>query len=398
MHRDTNGARLIGNRASDGLANPPGSIGRKFVAAAPFKFIHGFHQADVALLDQIQELQTAIRIFLGNGHDQAQVRFDQFLLGLLGFRFAAMNDREGALQFREPDFAGLFDIFQLGAARAQLFARFRGHIALGDVHAAFQPARFAFQRLQALHRAAHLVDQALFFKGVEVDITNGERNLHACAGHVPFRMDVRALLGFRRLLQLDRLLQRVVIQLGDFLDVLERLLGLVRDLFFGELFIVELHDLFDGPHALAQIVPNRDQFLDDDWRARNGLHDHELPALYALGDGDFTFARKQRHRAHFAQVHAHRIVGFLQRARRQVQIALRLVRVFLHHHFAIAAFAGHLDRARGLGRSLIFVNLDAVALKCCEKVVDFFRGMHFRRKRIVHFVIQQVAALFADRN
>jgi len=37
-------------------------------------------------------------------------------------------------------------------------------------------------------------------------------------------------------------------------------LVLFGDLLFGQLFIVELHDLFDGPHALAQVVANRDQF------------------------------------------------------------------------------------------------------------------------------------------
>src|ERR1700682_1147508 len=211
-------------------------------------------------------------------------------------------------------------------------------------------------------------------------------------------MDIRTFLGFRRLLQPDRLLQCAVIQLGDFLDVFEGLFGLVRDLFFSELFVIELHNLLDGPNALAQIIANRDEFLDDDWRPRDRLHDHKLPALDALGDGHFAFTRQQRDRAHFAQVHAHRVVGFFQRAGRSIQIALALVRLFLDHNFAVAAFAGHFDCARGLGRRRILINLDAVALKCREKVVDLFRGMHFGWKRIVYFVIQQVAALFADRN
>src|SRR5260370_6027832 len=81
-----------------------------------------------------------------------------------------------------------------------------------------------------------------------------------------------------------------------------------------------------------------------------------------------------------------------------MQVTLALVRVFLDHHFVVAAFAGHLDGARGLGRRRIFVNLDAVALKGGEKVVDLFRGMHFGWKRVVYLVIEQVAALLADRN
>jgi len=42
--------------------------------------------------------------------------------------------------------------------------------------------------------------------------------------------------------------------------------------------------------------------------------DHRLAAsLDALGDGDLALARKQFHRAHFAEIHPHRIVGALDR-------------------------------------------------------------------------------------
>jgi len=37
-------------------------------------------------------------------------------------------------------------------------------------------------------------------------------------------------------------------------------------------------------------------------------------------------------------------------------------------------------------------------LESCEQIVDFFRGMNLRRKRIVYFVVEQVAALFAHGN
>ena len=43
MDGDANGARLIGNGPSDGLSDPPGGVGRKFVAAPIFKFLDRFH-------------------------------------------------------------------------------------------------------------------------------------------------------------------------------------------------------------------------------------------------------------------------------------------------------------------------------------------------------------------
>ena len=110
MHRDADRAGLVGNRAGNRLPDPPCGIRRKLVAAAPLEFVHGFHQADVAFLNQIEELQAAVGVFLGDRNDQAQVRFDQFFLGLFGFRFSAMNQRERALQFSEADFAGFFNI------------------------------------------------------------------------------------------------------------------------------------------------------------------------------------------------------------------------------------------------------------------------------------------------
>jgi hypothetical protein len=399
VHRDADGARLIGNRAGDGLADPPSRVGRKLVAAAPFELVHGLHQANVALLDQIQELQAAVGIFLRDRHDEAQVGLNQFLLRLFGFRFAPVNDRQRALQLGQPDFAGLLNILQLRTPRTQFAPRFRRVLALGHVRAPLQPPSLALQRLQALHRAAHFVDQPLLLKRVEFDPADFQRNRDACPRHFPLRANVLLLLRFRRLVELHRLLQRQVVKLRDLLDVLQRLLGLVGDLLFGQFFIVKLDDFLDRPRALAQVIPNRDQFLDDDRRTSNRLHHHQLPALNPLRDGHFAFARQQRHRAHLAQVHAHRIVGLFERTRRQIQVAaLGLVTVVLDHRITVAVVRRHLNRARRFRRRRVFVNLDAVAFECGQKVVDLFRRMHLRRKRIVYFVIQQVPPLFADGN
>src|SRR5690606_8610794 len=87
VHRDTDGPRLVGNGASDRLANPPGGVGRELVAATVFELVHRLHQADVAFLDQVEELQAAVGVLLGDGDNQAQVGLDHLFLrpASLGF-------------------------------------------------------------------------------------------------------------------------------------------------------------------------------------------------------------------------------------------------------------------------------------------------------------------------
>ncbi len=89
---------------------------------------------------------------------------------------------------------------------------------------------------------------------------------------------------------------------------------------FGELFFVEDHDFFYVAHAALQVFAERHDLANHDGRTGNGLEHAVLAALDALGDFDFAFARQQRNGAHFAQVHAHRVVGLFQRAGGQVEL------------------------------------------------------------------------------
>ena len=63
--------------------------------------------------------------------------------------------------------------------------------------------------------------------------------------------------------------------------------------------------------------------------ARDGFQHDQLPALDALGDGHFAFARQQRNSAHFAEVHPDRIIRFFERPGREIQIAIFGIRFFL---------------------------------------------------------------------
>ena len=73
VHRDTDRAGLVRDRPGDRLTDPPGRVGRELEATAVFVLVHCPHQARVALLDEIQEAQAAVAVFLGDRHDQSQV-------------------------------------------------------------------------------------------------------------------------------------------------------------------------------------------------------------------------------------------------------------------------------------------------------------------------------------
>src|SRR5215469_17702139 len=51
VHRDADGARLIGDGSGDGLADPPRGVGAELVPTLVLELVHRLHEADVPLLD-----------------------------------------------------------------------------------------------------------------------------------------------------------------------------------------------------------------------------------------------------------------------------------------------------------------------------------------------------------
>src|SRR5215208_4435468 len=76
------GAGVIGDGASDGLADPPRRVSREAVAHLGVELLDGPDQARVPLLDQILEGHAAAPVLLGDGDDQPQIRLDELLTGL----------------------------------------------------------------------------------------------------------------------------------------------------------------------------------------------------------------------------------------------------------------------------------------------------------------------------
>ena len=99
MYRNTDGPGLIGNGARNRLANPPGGVSRELVTATILELVYCLHQADVAFLNQIEELQSAVCILLRNRNNETKIGFNQLALRLLGIHVALNHFALRALQF-----------------------------------------------------------------------------------------------------------------------------------------------------------------------------------------------------------------------------------------------------------------------------------------------------------
>ncbi len=113
VHRDADGAGLVGDGAGDRLADPPGGVGRELVAAPVLELVDRLHEADVPLLDQVEELEAAVRVLLGDGDDEPEVGLDHLLLGLGGLLLALADDVDDVLQLVDPGLGLLLDALDL---------------------------------------------------------------------------------------------------------------------------------------------------------------------------------------------------------------------------------------------------------------------------------------------
>src|SRR5579863_4378217 len=97
VHGNANGARLIGDRAGDSLADPPGRVGRELEALGVVELLYRANQPDVAFLNQVQQAHAAADVLLRDAHHQAQIRFCEALLRILGVNDDAEVLAVGAL-------------------------------------------------------------------------------------------------------------------------------------------------------------------------------------------------------------------------------------------------------------------------------------------------------------
>src|SRR5262245_11050997 len=83
VHRDPDRARLVGDRASDRLPDPPRRVGRELEALRVVELLDGADQAEVALLDEVEQGHAATDVPLGDRDDEPEVGLGELPLGEL---------------------------------------------------------------------------------------------------------------------------------------------------------------------------------------------------------------------------------------------------------------------------------------------------------------------------
>ena len=350
VHRDADGAGLIRDGARDGLADPPGGIGRELEAATEFELVHRLHQADVAFLDQVQELQAAVGVLLRNGNHQAQVGLDHFLLGIAREAFAVDHALVDVLQFFQRHHDALLQVDQalLQLLHRRNVASERGAPGFAGSGLLLHPLQVEqvvgefghelFLRHVALVHddlaqqalvLAHFLD--LFAHGVAqlFDGLGREADGHQPAADFLLRLHVgrRAVAvllvggqhGFEAGADVVKTAQRLVLDHFHHLGLgLGAAVVIVVDLvfvLFGHVVVVlvgigkAVDDGRDHDLVFTDFVCHGEDLVDGGGGSGNGFHHVHHAALDALGDLDLAFAREQLDRAHFAHVHAHRVGG-----------------------------------------------------------------------------------------
>src|SRR5580704_12512566 len=117
-----------------------------------------------------------------------------------------MDGCERAPQSVKTYLARFLDVSSFRPARTQLISRSVCAVGAGRADAAFQPANLTLECMQPLDREPQSIDKAPLLGVVEFDGANQERNFNARAAQTAPRPQMRLLIGFRCVLQLEPLL------------------------------------------------------------------------------------------------------------------------------------------------------------------------------------------------
>jgi hypothetical protein len=110
VDRKSDRSSLVGERPRDCLANPPRRVGRELEAEAPVELLHGANQAEVPLLDQVEQRDARLRVVTRDRHHEPEVRLDQLRLRGLVARVLALGELPLLSRRQQPAVADRPDV------------------------------------------------------------------------------------------------------------------------------------------------------------------------------------------------------------------------------------------------------------------------------------------------
>jgi hypothetical protein len=81
VHGYADGAALVGDAPGDRLTDPPGGVGRELVAPAVVELLDRPHEAEIALLDEVEQGDAAADVALGDRHHETQIGLGELAPG-----------------------------------------------------------------------------------------------------------------------------------------------------------------------------------------------------------------------------------------------------------------------------------------------------------------------------
>src|ERR1043166_1907758 len=198
---------------------PPPRVRGELVAAAVLELLDRLHQTDVPFLNEVEELQAAVRVLLGDGDDEAEVGDDQLLLGLIGFLFALADLADGLLQLLVR---GAVEGLQLLELLLVLLQTAAVEVAAGLVLLALVGLLVLADHRQHLRQLAvdvlQLVDHPVARLRREVDAAQLVGELGLEPFHRLLRLLERALGELLRIFELDQRVLDLLVVLGHALE------------------------------------------------------------------------------------------------------------------------------------------------------------------------------------
>ena len=163
---------------------------------------------------------------------------------------------------------------------------------------------------------------------------------------------------------------------------------MVVDLGFGELFVINDDDFADVELGVFQRLTKRDDLFRHDDRSRDRVSRQVLAALDAFRDHDLALSGEKRHRPHLSQVHAYRIVRFVERTGREVEL----------NASALFAHAGETGGLHLLVLLFGFDDVDTGVAEHVEELIQLLRRADLRGQVLVDLVVKEVAFFLAQRD